>query len=116
MPYRLKRYFLFLSLLLTIVVGNAQTTLDSLKNELAEHTSRDTLRIKTLINTSAELTYSNPEAGFTYVDEALALSQETNWIMGEALALRQKGNLYYVQADNLRALDHFQKALRLSAK
>ncbi|WP_158259119.1 tetratricopeptide repeat-containing sensor histidine kinase [Flagellimonas meridianipacifica] len=85
-----------------------------MKNELIENTTRDTLRIKTLISTSAELTYTHPKSGLSYADEALVISQETNWKKGEALALRQKGNLYYVQADNLRALDHFQKALRLS--
>jgi len=110
---RLKRYFPFFLLFLTIV-GKAQTTLDSLKIELISHSERDTLRVKTLINTSAELTYTDPKSGFSYAEEALAIAQEINWKRGETLALRQQGNLYYVQADNLNALDHFQKALRLS--
>lgn len=115
MPYQPIRYIPCFLLFFTITICNAQiATLDSLKNELANDKERDTSRVKTLISASWELTYTNPKLGFPYVDEALSISKEKEWKKGEAMALRQKGNLYYVQADNLNALDYFQKALKVS--
>ncbi|MDF0709073.1 tetratricopeptide repeat-containing sensor histidine kinase [Flagellimonas okinawensis] len=97
--------------------GNSQgVQLDSLRNELEGHTLQDTIRAGLLIEIAGEMTYSSPNEAFPYVKEAIAISEKTNWIKGEALAHRQKGNLYYVLGDNLNALDAYQKALVLSQK
>ncbi|MBD1258997.1 tetratricopeptide repeat protein [Maribacter polysiphoniae] len=98
-------------------LGTSQINkLDSLKNELKANTSKDTIRAGLLIELASELTYSEPNKGFSLIEEALAISKKNTWIKGEALAQRQKGNLHYVLADNLNAMDAYQKALVLSRK
>nr|WP_292964094.1 MULTISPECIES: tetratricopeptide repeat protein [unclassified Allomuricauda] len=69
-----------------------------------------------LIELASEMTYSEPNEGFSFIEEAITISKKNGWIKGEALAQRQKGNLYYVLADNLNALDAYQQALSLSRK
>ena len=97
--------------------GNSQEVqLDSQRNELEGHTSQDTIRAGLLIEITGEMTYSSPNEAFPYVKEAIAISEKTNWVKGEALAQRQKGNLHYVLGDNLNALNAYQKALVLSQK
>ncbi|MCK0160954.1 tetratricopeptide repeat protein [Allomuricauda sp. F6463D] len=93
-----------------------QNKLDSLKNELQTHTLKDTIRAGLLIELASEMTYSEPNEGFSFIEEALTISKKEGWIKGEALAQRQKGNFYYVLADNLNALDAYQQALVLSKK
>ena len=101
--------------LFSFLCGYSQeTVLDSLLNVLKAHTNKDSTRVNLLISTSWNMTYTMPEDAFPYVEEAITISRDLDWLKGQALALRQKGNLHYVMADNLRALDAFQKALVLS--
>lgn len=111
---KLPTYFTLVLFAMSLVCYAQATTLDSLKIELSQHTGQDSLRVKLLIAISSELTHSDPKMGVEYIDQALSLSQKDRYPRGEALSLRQKGNLYYVMADNLNALDFFQKALTLS--
>ncbi len=60
------------------------------------------------------MTYTNPEGAFDYVEEAITIATKINWQKGMALALQQKGNLYYVMANNVQALDAYQDALKIS--
>ncbi|WP_198146877.1 tetratricopeptide repeat-containing sensor histidine kinase [Maribacter thermophilus] len=96
--------------------ASQQNKLDSLKNELQAHALKDTIRVGLLIKLASEMTYSEPNQGFSLIEEALTISKKNKWLKGEALAQRQKGNLYYVLADNLNALDAYQQALVLSKK
>ncbi|UJH68558.1 tetratricopeptide repeat protein [Allomuricauda sp. SCSIO 65647] len=93
-----------------------EPVLDSLKSVLQTQTKKDSIRAKTLLGIAEEMTYSDPENAFPYTDEALEINKSLQWSKGEAMALRQKGNLYYVVADNLNALETYQKALQLSRK
>ncbi len=111
-----KNCFSILIILLPLCGNSQEVALDSLKNELDGHTLQDTLRAGLLIEMAGAMTYSNPNEAFPNVEEAIAISEKTNWIKGEALAHRQKGNLHYVLGDNLNALDAYQKALVLSQK
>ena len=115
MPF--KSFFLvFLFFTPPLFCYGQDSKLDSLKTELSIQTKKDSSRVKSLINASSILTHSDPQSGFEYIDEALSISKEEKWIKGEAMALRQKGNLYYVMADNLKALDFYQQALTKSTK
>lgn len=111
-----KTCFILLIILLPLCGNSQAVQLDSLRNELAGHTQQDTIRAGLLIEITGEMTYSSPNEAFPYVKEAIAISEKTNWVKGEALAQRQKGNLHYVLGDNLNALDAYQKALVLSQK
>lgn len=111
-----KKYCFLLIFLVHFFGTSQQNKLDSLKNELQTHTLKDTIRAGLLIELASELTYSEPNKGFSLIEEALAISKKNTWIKGEALAQRQKGNLHYVLADNLNAMDAYQKALVLSRK
>ncbi|MEM9076370.1 MAG: tetratricopeptide repeat protein [Bacteroidota bacterium] len=93
-----------------------EPSLDSLKNVLKTQVNKDSIRVKTLLNITSEMIYSNPENAFSYADEAFDISKKLKWAKGEAMALRQTGHLHYVVADNLNALDAYQKALQLSRK
>ena len=112
----MKGNLIFLFFLSFFFCGAQEARLDSLQNVLKLQSEEDSVRVKTLLGITAEMTYSNPEDAFPYADEALSISMKLKWAKGEAMALRQKGNLYYVVADNLNALDAYQKALQLSQK
>lgn len=117
MPRPTKNKYCFILICLVHFFGTSQQNkLDSLKNELQTHTIKDTIRAGLLIELASEMTYSEPNKGFSFIEEALTISKKNGWIKGEALAQRQKGNLYYVLADNLNALDAYQQALVLSKK
>lgn len=102
--------------LLAFNVRSQEKTLDSLQVELRNHTLQDTVRASLLIRTVSEMTYSDPNEAFPLIDESISISRNEKWTKGEALGLRQKGNLYYVLGDNLNALDAYQKAVLLSKK
>ncbi|MEY8780629.1 tetratricopeptide repeat protein [Allomuricauda sp. XS_ASV26] len=100
--------------LIVFKVRSQEKTLDSLQVELRNHTLQDTVRASLLIRTVSEMTYSDPNEAFPLIDESISISRNEKWTKGEALGLRQKGNLYYVLGDNLNALDAYQKAVLLS--
>ena len=102
--------------LLVFNVRSQEKTLDSLQVELRNHTLQDTVRASLLIRTVSEMTYSDPNEAFPLIDESISISRNEKWTKGEALGLRQKGNLYYVLGDNLNALDAYQEAVLLSKK
>lgn len=102
--------------LLAFNVRSQEKTLDSLQVELRNHTLQDTVRASLLIRTVSEMTYSDPNEAFPLIDESISISRNEKWTKGEALGLRQKGNLYYVLGDNLNALDAYQEAVLLSKK
>ncbi|RDY60203.1 tetratricopeptide repeat protein [Flagellimonas nanhaiensis] len=109
-----KTFFLFLFSFFSLWSFSQKSELDSLQQELSLYVKRDSVRVGLLIQAVSTMTYSNPSEAFPYVEEAIAISSEIQWKKGEALGLRQKGNLHYVLADNLNALDAYQKALGLS--
>ena len=84
---------------------------DSLFSSLESHTKKDTIRIKLLINTANSITQNDPTKAFDLVEEAFDTAIDINWIKGKALALRQKGVIYYSLSDNLNAMEAYQQAL-----
>jgi len=112
-PIKKIRLFIFLLTLSTIGFSQEQV-LDSILKELESHVEKDSIRTKLLIEVTRNMTYANPEGAFDYVEEAIDITTKINWQKGKALALRQKGNLYYVMANNLQALDAYQEALKIN--
>ena len=93
----------------------AQTNvLDSLLNQIDIHKKKDTIRVRYLVNAAWNMTHTNPKDAFKYVDEAIEISDYLNWTRGSISARRQKGNLYYVMADNVAALETFYDGLKIA--
>lgn len=103
-----------LSFLLSVIVFSQISTIDSLQNELDSYSKKDSIRVNLLISIAAHKNYTNPEDAFPYIEEAIDVSSAIKWNKGKVLALRQKGNLYYIMANNLAAIDAYHKALKIS--
>jgi tetratricopeptide (TPR) repeat protein len=87
---------------------------DSISNLLNNYTYKDTVRSQHLINASNHFTYNEPQRALEYINEGLLIAKNKGWKKGAALALNQKGSIYYTMADNLKALDLFLEALTIS--
>ncbi|MEM9001844.1 MAG: tetratricopeptide repeat protein [Bacteroidota bacterium] len=115
MPNQIKNRILSVIFLFFLVGGFAQSKVaDSLLQLLSQHQERDTIKVGLLVNTAWNLTHTDPNNAFAYVEEALKISADLDWSKGTISALRQKGNLYYVMGDNLNALDAFQEGLKIA--
>jgi len=89
---------------------------DSILISLENYTLKDTIRAKHLIDASSYLTHKNPQKALEYINEGLSIGKAKNWQRGLALALTQKGAIYYTMADNLRAMEFFLSALSITEK
>jgi tetratricopeptide (TPR) repeat protein len=113
--YTIKKIRLSILFLLFFIIGFSQEqVLDSILESLKTHSEKDSIRINLLVSAAYKMNYTNPEGAVDYVEEAIDIANRMNWQKGKALALRQKGNLYYVMANNLQALDAYQQALKIS--
>jgi len=106
--------FSILFLILSVIVFSQEQKQDSLLYKLKSHTQKDSIRAKLLVNIAFNMMYNKPQEAINYVDEAIQISNKLDWQDGKAHALRQKGNLYYVMANNLQALDAYHQALKIS--
>ncbi|NVN19526.1 tetratricopeptide repeat protein [Muricauda sp. HICW] len=114
-PNKIAFYLLFILLIPFGAFGQGNE-IDSLKNELKGHSTMDTIRAGLLIELANKLTYFDPNEAIPLMEEAISISEKTDWALGEALSHRQMGNLHYVLGDNIKALDQYQKALAISHK
>ena len=103
-----------LFLLISLISFSQEQVLDSILQSLRVHPTQDSIRTRLLIDITRNMTYTNPEGAFDYVEEAIDIANAINWQKGKAMALQQKGNLYYVMANNIEALDVYQDALKIS--
>ena len=105
-----------LFLIISLISFSQEEVQDSILENLRAHSRKDSIRAKLLMDITKNMTYTNPEKAFGYIEEAIVITSQINWQKGTALALQQKGNLYYVMANNLEALDAYQQALKISQK
>lgn len=105
------RYKLFYSFFFIITCCFSQNETDSLLLVLEKNKKRDSTRVNHLIKVSNKLVYKTPYKAHNLVDEALTIATEINWAKGRALALRQKGLNYYMDGNNLKAVQLWYKAL-----
>lgn len=106
--------FLILFFCVSNPLFSQNSVLDSLENELKTHTNEDTLRVKLLINTANNCQHESPEKALKYIQEAKEISKRTNWLKGMSASFRQEGIVYYYQADTEKAMDLWQKALKVA--
>jgi len=106
--------FSILFLLISLISFSQEEVLDSILENLRTHSEKDSIRIKLLIDVTRNMTYTDPEKAIDYIEEAIDIANNINWSKGMASALQQKGNLYYVMANNIQALEAYQQALKIS--
>jgi len=99
-------------LALACSAASGQTPVDSLRRELAAYATRDTVRIRLLLEIADALVWNDPGEALDHAQEAHHLAEALHWEKGIAHALRQEGIIHYEQSDPLRAMDVFQRALR----
>lgn len=92
-----------------------QNVTDSLREALTTHLSKDTVRVKILINLSNRVVWSDVEKALEYANQAYEIAHEISYLKGKAYSLRQIGVSYYIASDFLRAMEYTQLALKESA-
>lgn len=105
-------FHLFLLLQLTTI---SQVNIDSLWNVWADVNRPDTIRLQAiqLICLKGYL-YSNPDTAFILANKMLAFAEEKNEKHYQIFALQVMGTSRSLQADNIRGIDYFTKALKIS--
>jgi signal transduction histidine kinase/DNA-binding response OmpR family regulator len=107
----MKTFFILLLLTVSPFLTISQNKLlDSLKNELEKHPSRDTVRMKLLLGVSF-YSYESPENTLKYAEEALQLATELNSHGGRAAAFTNIGTYHWEKTDHQEALRHMFLAL-----
>jgi len=107
--------------LLCLVIGFScytyaqKSAQDSILKKLETHTTKDSIRVRLLINAANSITYNNPNQALNLVEEALKISSEIKWTKGSVYGMRQKGVVYYSLSDNLNAMEAFQEALKINS-
>lgn len=113
----MRRFFLawviFVQLPFFVWAQQKKEDSDTSKN-LKEYVSRDSIRVKLLLAEVENLTYKDPQSALVLIDEALAISGEIKWRKGESFAFSKRGEIYYVMADNLKAMDAYQASLKIA--
>lgn len=104
-----------LFILLTIIAGLFSSagkgqSRDSLLSALAM-TTHDTSRALILDELAWQLRNSNPEQSFKYAQEAAALSEQSGFVKGKALAYNKLGIYYKNKGNYIQARHHFELAL-----
>ncbi len=100
--------------MISLISFSQEQVLDSLMKSLKNHSEKDSIRVNILIDITRSMTYTNPEKAFDYIEEAISITSQINWLKGKAVALQHRGNLHYVMANNIEALDTYQDALKIS--
>ncbi len=100
-----KQHYIFCSILLLAFTQpvQAQTKLDSLKQQLTEVTS-DSIRLRILVDLCTALQYENIDEAQKYAAEALAISEKKNWNWGLAESNLRIAFLATIMGDFTKAL------------
>lgn len=103
---------LLLSACLPLYQMTAQNaTLDSLKLELRNHTTRDTTQVN-LLDRVAFACYSiEPDSTLHYATIAYDLAEELNYVRGLARSARTLGVYYHVTSDFPKAVEYYEMAV-----
>ncbi|REJ82369.1 MAG: adenylate/guanylate cyclase domain-containing protein [Bacteroidetes bacterium] len=106
----IKRLFTLLFLFLSAVSLHAQDpVIDSLRKELDKANS-DTLKIDILNAISKNYFNTDPNMALVSASDANQFANRINYQKGEALALKNMGIAYYLQAKYLETLEYWEKA------
>ena len=107
----MKHLGLFLIFVLSISL-NAQNTklIDSLKLELNDRKTDDSLKVKILTQLHEKLMFSKPEEAKTYALQGLKISKKIGYQKGVGSSYMHIGNYYGNRNENDSALYYFNKA------
>jgi len=111
------RHFLLLLLVFSCLTSSSigqSSNIDSLKNELSNHLSTDTLRAKILLDLGFAYRRKSVDTAFIYAKEALVISEKEKFITGIGSSNYLLGRLYYYQGEYKKAIPHNEIALELA--
>lgn len=98
-------------LLVLAYAGYGQSTDAVSPEEELKLATTDTSRIKALLKLSA--VQKSFDSAFLYADEALALSKEKKWELGEASSYKRRGDIFFDLANYPKSLDNYITSLRI---
>lgn len=103
-----------LLLLATISMGSTaqdKAKIDSLVNTLK--TSKDTTRVKTLVDLATRLKFNEPQKALDFANESLEASKSSGYKMGIAESNNIIGIIYGIQNNYPKSLDYLLRALKI---
>jgi Histidine kinase/Tetratricopeptide repeat len=105
--------FSFIWLLFVLCVNStaAQQEADSLR-KIIRNEKQDSSKVSSLLNLANVIIWQNPSEAMLYTDSAFELATKIKWQKGIALALRQKGLVFYQLSDLVNAMEYSLKALK----
>ena len=111
---KMKLVVSLLFFLLLPVVGFSQNSkVDSLKTELQNHKSRDTIRVNLLYDLAFSLYNKNVGLTNEYINEGETISEELDYTKGKANILSLKGIVESRKSNYDLGLSYFQESLKL---
>ncbi len=108
-----KKIIIFFFLILMGNVCGQTRKIDSLKNELARHTKKDTTQVNLLNDLAFSYFSSDIEKSLEYLREADTIAEDIQFTKGEARSIFIKGITEAIQADYEQALSYYTKSLQL---
>jgi tetratricopeptide (TPR) repeat protein/two-component sensor histidine kinase len=113
MAFRFILFCFFIAPLLCVAQPAAKQE-DSLLHVLQQHKTKDTARVKLLLNYIKDNFLTHPDSSLLeYANEALEISETLNWSKGIAMSYQRLGIVYdYVIPDLPTALSSYQKAIK----
>lgn len=105
---------ILLFLLATLCFGQNKPKLDLKKIE--SYTKKDTIKVEMIVDYCVANTFSNSNKIYVLAQEALQLSKELKYTIGEIRSLNCIGNYYYQQAIYDKAIAFYTKAISIAEK
>ncbi len=91
-----------------LVAGSFSPSYAQIEELLAE---ADTSLVQSLIDSSYEYSFSNPDRAIEFANQALKLSDKLDYKKGSAGSHRELGYSYSTKGEFRKALDHYEEAL-----
>lgn len=110
----MRKLVLFVVLLWSIIaVGqNEKLSIEKIDN----YKKSDTIKVEMIIDYCVSNTFSNSEIIYKYAKQALAISKNIKYEVGEIRALNCIGNYYYQMASYDKAVGYYNEALSIAEK
>ena len=111
---KLLLFLLMMFFSLTHVVAQ-KSTIDSLKNELRLHKSKDSTRVKTLNELAFSHHRVDVEKATEYIDESFVIAKEIGYKEGVAKSIYLRGVIQMMQSNFDVALKHYDESSKIYA-
>jgi tetratricopeptide (TPR) repeat protein len=87
--------------------------LDSINTVLDSHKTKDSIRVKNLLNAKSHYIYRNLDKTFSLIDEALVISKEIGYKKGEVSSLSAMSDYFIFKGEHDVALETVLKARKI---